>query len=346
MSSVSVIVPSYNYAHYLEGCVQSVTSQAGVDVEVLIIDDCSQDDTPAVAARLARDDDRITVRRHSKNRGLTATCNEGLEWASSDYSVVLSADDLLTPGALSRATAVMDEQPGVGLVYGRSLYFRSNDAMPQARSGVPRVDRWDGSDWIAQRCKTATSCISSPEVVVRTSLQKQLGGYRVQLPHAGDFEMWLRFAANADVVYLGRVDQAFYRKHPQSMMRTTFADPLLDLQQRKAAFDALFDAYDQRIRDAEILRARANRALASEALWRACRAFDRGRLEQVQVDKLEAFAFEADPAADELRQHAGLRWRRRLGPRRCQLLRPVILSPLVYRAKNWLWWHRWRTRGV
>ena len=246
MSSVSVIVPSYNYAHFLEGCVQSVTSQAGVDLEVLIIDDCSQDETPAVAPA-GRDDGRITVRRHSKNRGLTATCNAGLEWASSDYSVVLSADDLLTPGALSRATAVMDEQPGVGLVYGRSLYFRSNDELPQARSGVPRVDRWDGSDWIAQRCKTATSCISSPEVVVRTSLQKQLGGYRVQLPHAGDFEMWLRFAAHADVVYLGRVDQAFYRKHPQSMMRTTFADPLLDLQQRKAAFDALFDAYDQRI---------------------------------------------------------------------------------------------------
>ena len=346
MSSVAVVVPCYNYARYLEGCVRSVLSQPGVDVEVLIIDDCSQDETSVVGARLADDDARVAVRRHPQNLGLIATCNEGLDWASGDYTVVLSADDLLTEGALSRAAAVMDTQPEVGLVYGRSLYFLSNDALPKARSGVPRVDRWNGSDWIAQRCKTATSCISSPEVVVRTSLQKQLGGYRKELPHASDFEMWLRFAAHSDLVYLGRVDQAFYRKHPLSMMRTTFADPLLDLQQRKTAFDVLFDSYSERIRDAEALRVGANRALAREALRRACSAFDRGRLEQVQVDKLEAFAFETYPAADNLGESAGLEWRRRLGPRRCQLLRPVTPSRYVDRVRDWLWWHRWRTRGV
>ena len=65
MSSVSVVVPSYNYAHYLEGCVHSIVSQPGVEVEVLIIDDCSQDDTPAVATRLAENDTRITFRRHA-----------------------------------------------------------------------------------------------------------------------------------------------------------------------------------------------------------------------------------------------------------------------------------------
>jgi glycosyltransferase involved in cell wall biosynthesis len=344
--SVSVVVPSYNYAHYLESCVQSIVSQPGVEVDVLIIDDCSQDDTPAVATRLAENDTRITFRRHEKNLGHIATYNEGLQWASGDYSVVLSADDLLTAGALSRAAAVMDDQPDVGLVYGRSLYFVSNDERPIARSGVPRVDRWDGSDWIAQRCKTATSCISSPEVVVRTSLQTEIGGYRDDLPHSADVEMWLRFAANGDVAYLGRVDQALYRKHPNSMMRTTFADPLIDLQQRKAAFDAVFDSYPGRIRNAEASRALAHRALAREALWRACRAFDRGQLEQVRVDDLEAFAFETYPAAAKLRQSVGLRWRRRLGMRRCQQLQPVILSPLVHRARDWLWWYRWRTRGV
>jgi len=346
MSSVSVIVPCYNYAHYLPGCVDSVLSQPGVDVEVLIIDDCSQDETPAVSARLAAEDARITIRRHAQNAGHIATYNEGLAWASGDYSVVLSADDLLTEGALGRAAAVMDEQPDVGLVYGRSLYFVSNDDLPKARTGVPRVDRWDGSDWIAQRCKTATSCISSPEVVVRTSVQTAIGGYRADMPHAGDVEMWLRFAAHCDIAYLGKVDQAFYRKHPTSMMRTTFADPLIDLQQRRAAFNAVFDLYPERIRDAEASRALANRALASEALWRACRAFDRGRLDQVRVDDLEAFAFETYPAAGKLRQSVGLRWRRRLGTRRCQLLQPVILSPFVYRARDWLWWHHWRTHGV
>jgi hypothetical protein len=130
------------------------------------------------------------------------------------------------------------------------------------------------------------------------------------------------------------------------MMRTTFADPLVDLQQRKTAFDVLFDSYGGQIRDAEVLRTRADRALAREALWRACRAFDRGRLEQIQVDKLEIFAFEVYPFADKLPQSAGLRWRRRLGPRRCRLVAPLLLTPFVHRARDWLWWHRWRRRGV
>ena len=214
MSSVSVVVPSYNYAHYLEGCVQSVVSQPGVEVEVLIIDDCSQDDTPAVATRLAENDSRITFRRHAQNRGHIATYNEGLQWASGDYTVVLSADDLLTDGALSRAVTVMDDQPDVGLVYGRSLYFVSNDELPIARSGVP----WStdgtvpiGSRSVARRRPAASRRLRwwSARACRRRSVAT---ASTCRTP--ADVEMWLRFAANGDVAYLGHVDQAFYRKHP------------------------------------------------------------------------------------------------------------------------------------
>jgi glycosyltransferase involved in cell wall biosynthesis len=166
-----VLVPCFNYAHLLADRVNSVLAQPGVEVEVLIVDDCSPDETSAVGSRLAHADSRVTLRRHEHNLGLVASLNDGLAWASGDYTVVLSADDLLTPSSLARAVAVLDAHDDVGLVYGRSLYFQSNDVLPKARSGVPRVDLWDGVDWIAQRCKTATNRISSPEVVVRSSVQ-------------------------------------------------------------------------------------------------------------------------------------------------------------------------------
>ncbi len=87
--SVSVIVPCFNYGHFLEGCVQSVLAQAGVDVRVLVIDDLSTDDSAEVARRLAAREDRVELREHRENLGLIATANEGLEWAQGEYVVLL-----------------------------------------------------------------------------------------------------------------------------------------------------------------------------------------------------------------------------------------------------------------
>ncbi len=256
MSSVSVIIPSYNYAHYLPTCVHSALAESTpqLRVEILVIDDCSTDDTLVVGASLAASDSRIEFRRHDQNQGHLATYDEGLRWAQGDYCILLSADDLIVPGALGRAAAVLDAYPSVGFAYGRSLRFTTEDDRPPARIGEPRVRIWEGREWIAQRCRSATNCISSPEVVVRTSLQHRLGGYRSDLPHSGDLEMWLRLAAYGDVAFLGNVDQAYYRMHAQSMARTRFATPLADLRQRKAAFDALFDEHGSFIADGQDLR--------------------------------------------------------------------------------------------
>jgi hypothetical protein len=343
-TSFSVVVPCYNYAHYLKGCVDSILSQ-GAKVQVIVIDDCSADETPAVGTSLANDP-RVTFIRHGANQGHIKTYNEGLALANGDYTALISADDLLTPGALKRAQAVFDAHPEVGMVYGHAPYFQSNDNLPKARIGEPRVDIWDGRKWIEQRCKTATSCISSPEVVVRTSLQQQLGDYCPDLPHAGDLEMWLRFAAHSSIAYLAGVDQAYYRKHATSMQETKFGSTLADLRQRRAAFDAVFDAYGAKIRDVEQLRRAAHRALTKEALWKACWSYDRHRLDRVSVDDLETFALETYSGARSLNEYRGLRWRRRLGPGWPPILQPILPSGYIHWIKGQLWWRRRRLRGV
>ncbi len=346
MSSVSVIVPTYNYARYLPGCVRSVLTQSDVDVEILIIDDCSSDDTEEIGTELAAADPRVTFRRHAVNQGHIATYNEGIDWASGDYLALLSADDLLTAGALGRATSALDSQSTAGLVYGRSVFFVTDDEIPPARTGEPLPCLWSGQDWVAGRCKTPTNCISSPEVVVRTSLQQKLGGYRDDLPQGGDLEMWLRFAAHADIIYLRRVDQAYYRRHSQSMMRTTVNFTIGDLRQRRHAFDLLFSQYGARLRDAERLDNQAKEALAREALWGACRAFDRRPFDAEEVEELEQFAIETYPSATRLPEFRGLSWRRRLGPRSCRVVRPLLPSNYLHKARTALWWRHWREFGV
>src|SRR5208282_3202982 len=122
MCSVDVVVPCYNYANFLPRCVQSILSQRDVEVRVLIVDDASPDNTAEVAARLAAQDSRVKVLRHEQNHGLVKTANDGvIDWACAEYTVLISADDVLTPGSLARAVNVMNKHPEVGMTYGMAL---------------------------------------------------------------------------------------------------------------------------------------------------------------------------------------------------------------------------------
>ncbi|MFF5973160.1 glycosyltransferase family 2 protein [Streptomyces sp. NPDC012769] len=348
MSSVSVVIPCYKYGHFLADCVRSVLDeQPGLDVRVLIIDDASPDDSAEVAAKLAASDPRIEVRVHERNKGHIATYNEGLlEWADGDYVVLLSADDRLVPGALVRAVALLDAHPEAGFCYGRPLRFRHGGPLPAARTRSTGSVVYPGHWWLERRFREGTGCITSPEVVVRTSLQRKVGGYDPELPHAGDIEMWMRLAAHADVGYVRGADQAFYRVHGDNMSTTDFGGQLDDIRQRRAAFAAVLDKCADRLPQADRLAGLVHTRLARHALRRAYRAYDRGRTDVVPVDELVAFARECRPDAETLPEYRALRLRRRIGARTMPYLQPLVLSAVADRAREWLWWQSWKRRGI
>jgi glycosyltransferase involved in cell wall biosynthesis len=346
MSSVSVVIPCYNYGHFLREAAASVLgSQPGVDVRVLIIDDASPDGSAQVAKEIAADDPRVEVVAHAANRGAIPTYNEGIiEWADGDYTVLMSADDQLTPGALSRAAEFLDAHPNVGFVYGHPLHFQQGQPLPVARTSVQGSTVWPGQRWLAARYRDGKSVITCPEVVVRTSLQKRAGGWNPGLYHSADMEMWLRLAARADVGYLRGVDQALYRIHGKNM--TTTRPHLVDLQQRKMAFDSVLERCADEIPDRAELADAVHRSLCWEALWTAARAYDRGRTEQTPVDELIAFAFECRPDASRTSLYRALRLRQRIGPRAMPYLQPFVLSAYVRKAQNMWWWRSWERRGI
>jgi glycosyltransferase involved in cell wall biosynthesis len=345
---VSVIVPCYGYADVLAGCVESVLAQEGVEVSVLIIDDRSPDDTPAVGQALANADSRVEYRRHELNAGLIATANEGLEWADGDYVLLLSADDLLVPGALQRATSVMEEQPRVGMVYGRPLLAPSGRPLPAPSGRWRGTTTWPGKDWIGLRCRTGHNCISSPEAVVRNSVQRKVGGYNPLCFHTSDLEMWLRIAAVSDIAYIRGVPQAIYRIHPGSMLRSQ-EGPLVDLRERRLAFDCFFEACGSKLRDPGKLHAQAMRALARQALWQASRAVDKGHVrgaDAVPFDELVEFALEVYPDTKHLREWRGLQLRRMIGEGRSKLFPPFIVTGIAHRLNYHVARLRWKLRGV
>jgi glycosyltransferase involved in cell wall biosynthesis len=341
---MTVVVPCHDYGTYLGQCVNSVIDRPGVDLEVLVIDDASTDDTPTIGAALAATDSRITFTRHDERLGHVATYNEGLARATGDYALVLSADDAVVPGALGRAARFLDDEPTVGLVYGRTVFFE-HGALPLARHGGGHRRVRAGNDWIAARCRAGTNCISSPEAVVRTSLLRRIGAYRDELPMTGDLELWLRCAAHADVGYLRGTDQAYYRRHANSMFRARLADPLIDLCHRRAAFELFFTYQRLFVVDADVLEDDYRRALAREALHKASRAYDHDRVSDRTVARLVEFAESTYEAAQSLPEAAGLRLRRRLGPRVSRWMPPLAGVAAAGRVRDVVTTWRWSRTG-
>ncbi|MFC3501983.1 glycosyltransferase family 2 protein [Micromonospora krabiensis] len=343
---VSVVVPCYNYGHYLRSCVDSVLSQPGVEVDVLIVDDASPDGSASVVREIAAADDRVRAICHDRNRGHIATYNEGLSQVDGDYVVLLSADDLLTPSSLARATAVMEQHPEVGLVYGRAVAF-SGDDLPPARTTATSWTLWRGRDWLADRCGTGRNPLRSPEAVMRTSVLRAVGGYNPELPHAGDLEMWMRAATVSDVAFVGGADQAYYREHAANMHLTSFqgGDPkgvLVDLAERTACFDNVLGG-DPRWRDLHDL---SRRTLAREALTYAVRSFEWGKAESWPVDELAAFAADTCPRPALAPLWRALALRRRVGARRSRRHPLFLPGEQVHKVRARVAHRRWQQAGI
>lgn len=293
--TVFVVIPCHNYARFLAVATGSVIGQTGVDVKVLIIDDCSTDGSQRLAQALAETDPRIKVVAHGRNLGHIATYNEGIAAAEGDYLVLLSADDVLTPGSLARATALLEAHPSVGFAYGNAVMFEA-ESMPTARQAVDGWTVWEGRDWIEERCRVGGNAVCSPELVMRTSVQRQIGEYRAELPHSADMEMWLRAATVAGVGRIEGADQAFYRVHSGSLSHTLCVAPTDDLRARHDAFASAL-AGPSAVNGAEGLYRQARCALAEAALRQVSDGY--ATLASDEVDELEAFVLEMFPAASE-----------------------------------------------
>src|SRR5205085_6789625 len=112
-----------------------------------------------------------------------ATYNVGLAQVEGTYVFLLSADDMLTPGALSRAVRLMEANPSVGFTYGSSIEF-CDDPPPPARLRTRSWWVWKGGDWLADNCRRGWNVIVSSDAVVRRTVLERVGGYREDLSHS------------------------------------------------------------------------------------------------------------------------------------------------------------------
>lgn len=275
MSTIDIVVPSYNYGRFLRDCLDSIRAQDVDGLRVLVIDNASTDDSAAIAREAARGDPRIELRERAANLGPHASFNEGIDWAEADYFAVLCADDMLAPGALRRAVKIMDGAPEVNLVYGRTRFVAADYRQGEdAIEPDTETEILAGTAFIETFCRTGRSLIDGPTAVVRTSVQKRVSHYNPALPHTDDVEMWMRIAAEGTVARLDAV-QVLARIHAANQSAVVSNVHLWNLEMEKA-FESFFTGPGADLESAARLHRLARRSLAERAYFCAASHLMRG----------------------------------------------------------------------
>lgn len=144
---VSVIIASYNHGRYIEECILSVLGQTYPNIELLVIDDGSTDDSVERIQRLQAVhgfDFRV-----QQNQGLTNTLNEAVARCSGSLIVPFGSDDIMLPERIAVQVAYMDGKPEVGICAGNiELIDADGNLFPR----VVRTARYPSGDWISKTC--------------------------------------------------------------------------------------------------------------------------------------------------------------------------------------------------
>jgi glycosyltransferase involved in cell wall biosynthesis len=225
---ISVIMPVRNGTQWLREAVESVLSQEFRQFELLIIDDGSDDDAVGLLAELASTDSRVSVLRQPP-KGIVAALNLGIAAAHAPYLARLDADDRARPDRLARQIAFMQTHDEVGLLGSGA---QAIDGAGAVIGGItPPAEPARLVHWL----RRGNPFIHS-SVMLRTTVVRELGGYRAAFAGAEDYDLWLRMAEVGGIANLPEPLIA-YRRHRSNVSQR---DPIrqsfsVRLAQRSAA---------------------------------------------------------------------------------------------------------------
>src|SRR4051812_4246567 len=289
MALIDVFIPNYQHGQFLRASALSVLTQETKDVRLLIIDNASTDNSVEVARRLAREDSRVEVVENEVNIGRVPSINRGFDWAQSKYVMVLCADDYLTPGALTRAVEILEQNRDLAFAYGPGIDVPEGEAarFPKDSTDAP----WQvssGTHYIRERCDWPPQDVGFP--LVRTKVQKRAGHFRAEVRYADDLELMLRLASFGDVAWTGTI-QGVRRQHGANESSAYWNDMELWLSVIDGALESFFSHEGRLVPGAADLRKLAKKNLGAAAYWSAVSHFVRGYPRQSA--KLFKFAFAA-----------------------------------------------------
>jgi glycosyltransferase involved in cell wall biosynthesis len=186
---VSIVTPSYNSAPFLAECIESVLSQEYPNIEYIIMDGGSTDETLAILERYR---DRITHIHSAPDFGQGQALNRGFAGSAGEIIAFLNADDAYLPGAVSEAVRHLRAHPQAGVVYGNAFHV-AEDGTRLAPYPTRDFDR----DALRRECY-----ICQPAAFMRREAFEQAGAVNPAFHYVLDYDLWIRLAAVSDFVRL------------------------------------------------------------------------------------------------------------------------------------------------
>jgi glycosyltransferase involved in cell wall biosynthesis len=213
MPKVSVVIPTYNGAKFLREAVESVLAQTYRDIDIIIVDDGSTDNTAELVAGMK--DPRIRYIFH-ENRGVAAARNTGILASQAEYIVWQDSDNILFADAIEKHVAFMDKHPEVGFSHGQ--FFTIDEDGRPLRKGRPRGPK---KTFIRDGMEELTHLLLGDRTIglffmIRRSALDDVGLFNPKLRMSEDWEIWIRLAKKYAVGHVAE-PLAKVRMHNNSM---------------------------------------------------------------------------------------------------------------------------------
>ena len=225
MPTVSVIIPNYNHARFLRRRIDSVLSQTFQDFELILLDDCSTDDSRSILA-LYSQDPRVRIEFNETNSGSTfRQWNKGVRLAQGKYVWIAESDDYADERLLEQLVAVLDKDPAVSFAYCQSWVVSDDDRVNGfADFYLEYLDphRWnssfcvDGDEECRNYLVASNTVPNASAVVFRRAIFERVGGADESLRMCGDWKLWVSMALSGKIAYLGE-PLNYYRSHERSV---------------------------------------------------------------------------------------------------------------------------------
>jgi len=184
---ISVIIPTYNRAGLIEPCINSVLKQTYKNVEVIIVDDCSSDNTEEVVKNI--NDPRLRLIKHCSNLGASAARNTGIKESAGEFINLLDSDDRIYPSKLEQQIRLFNDiSDEYGLVYCGFNYTGVNNNDKILRSVTPKYRGYVFKNLLGE------NILGSPTPLIRSECFEKCGYFDEELPACQDWDMWIRIS--------------------------------------------------------------------------------------------------------------------------------------------------------
>ena len=200
MPLVSICIPTYNHGRFLTESLRAASAQTFGDLEILVLDNDSQDDTQAIVAKAAANDPRIRYLKQPRNIGLVGNLNACLECAQGKYIKILCADDSVESGCVSAMIKVFDEYPTVSLVGCARIVSDANLRSVRIARARTRFAIISGADMISE-CFFFGNRIGEPTAVMFNRADS-MRGFSQRYHLLVDLEMWFHLLSKGDFAAL------------------------------------------------------------------------------------------------------------------------------------------------